>query len=225
MTPEAQNAVTRLLREIPPGHYGGITEGVRSILSRAERGAWLRGDGASASAVCEALRILGDRLERLGAVEAGAAFPGKAVEELRGCSVLERALERVSFDVERPAEPWRAVPLRLLEARREKVRLEGWFRSRLRGPLWIVPGDSMIYQPLAAFQGTVDALEADEDCRERLWLLLCQIEHDLWHALLWEFTGLAEQTLSPYAPLMEVYAQGFVPLGFDGDRFLVWTLQ
>lgn len=203
---------------LPPESYGELTAAFERILAPCRSGRWFFGPSSpSESSGQELLEAL-----RRAAPAGAAALP--PVEVVRsGAEGLRPLLARARFDPERPADSWRQEATRRLSARLAEVRDEPWFQARIGPPLWPIPGQPTICRPLVADRSLPGSVTTDTGSQEALWLLLCQAEFDVWHALQWLAAGLSPED-NPFEPWVRLQAAGYFPLGVLDGRLILWTL-
>jgi len=112
---------------------------------------------------------------------------------------------------------------------RAKVDLLPSIRPFFRPPLWPINGNGRICGEALVARPEVMTAELNIPHGGRdwnvAWGLLCQAEERVWQALFWEVAvgaGIAPEP-NPFRLLLEIYALGAFPMGWDGDGYAVYA--
>ncbi|WP_437484432.1 hypothetical protein WME75_44785 [Sorangium sp. So ce1014] len=125
------------------------------------------------------------------------------------------------------ADRWNAKLGRFLQRVTDEAMQDAVVRDRIGPPLWSVPQIVNVVQPLVVDDPETLLANTPTAERELWWELACTVEKNAWNALIWEVVdgSGAGKGPNPFLSLVRVQAEGFYPLGFVGQRFMVFALS
>lgn len=102
--------------------------------------------------------------------------------------------------------------------------------SIIKPPLWPITGNPDISgTPLIAYEEVfrLSGLDVHYDSIDWrvAWGLLCQAEYDVQNHLLYDVIGDASASMNLFTPLLNIYAAGCFPLGWDNLGFYVFCYR
>ena len=207
---------------IEDGTYGDATNAIRRVIRSAERHRWfpkVTADDRAAAAVRDRLtrhfEILGD----------AATARSLLVDFVQGgWNVLAETYRAINPAGDDPAYgrgKWREMLAVVAgEMRRE---LERSRREAIVPPLFPVVGNAGIVGGMLTTEiGGADVVN-DETHRQAVWYLMCDVDADFWSAMIWPLAHEVRRDENPFEELVGAYLSGFYPLGFIGERFIVYS--
>lgn len=202
--------------------YGDATDALRRVIDSAKRHRWfphVTVDEQSSSTVRDRLMRHFDMLPD------GARASSLAIDFIQGpWNVLARTYREVNPAGDDPAYGrgrWReALGVVAGEMRRE---LERSHREEIVPPLFPVAGNAAIVGGMLMPQMGGADLVNDEAHRQTVWYLMCDVDADFWSAIIWPLAYRQRQDENPFNELVAIYESGFYPLGFRGEKFVVYS--
>jgi len=207
---------------IDDGTYGDATDAIRRVIRSAERHQWFPKVTVDDRAAVSVRGRLTRHFEILGETATARSLSVDFVQG--GWSVLAETYRAVNPAGDDPAHgrgKWREV-LAVVggEMRRE---LERSRREVIVPPLFPVVGNAGIVGGMLTTQiGGANVVD-DETHRQTVWYLMCDVDADFWSAMIWPLANEDRRAENPFEELVETYVSGFYPLGFIGERFVVYS--
>jgi hypothetical protein len=208
--------------EVKDAAYGAATDAIQRVIESAKRHQWFARVAVDAQTSSPVRDRLARHFDVLG--ERAMARPS-SVEFIQGSwDVLARAYREINPAGEDPAYgrgKWReALGVVVGEMRRE---LERSHRDSIVPPIFPNTGNAAIVGGMLMPQmGGIDVVD-DEEHRQTVWYLMCDVDADFWSAIIWPLAYPEQRNENPFDNLVAVYESGFYPLGFSGDRFIVYS--
>jgi|GEM_PF-4127905 len=208
--------------QIPDGHYGASTEAIRRIIRLVENKVGHFEADPRSKSVVERLSI--EHLLKLQNV--GLVLPEAA--EIR---FLEGDWQLLHQDLrgDDPYEPWglrwkepQSTIGDLCRVMFKQIESDENARSLLLPPLWPFTGRANVCGLTFVMTGGnaimlkyVKTIQYKSRDWTTAWGLVCQCESHIWDALAWEICPGFRELPNPFLPLVEIYALGYYPLGFE----------
>ncbi|HEY0143202.1 MAG TPA: hypothetical protein VGF48_20080 [Thermoanaerobaculia bacterium] len=208
---------------VPQNAYGEATDSVNRLLQVAQHFKWfppVANDNAEYMVVRHA-----DLLAKFG-ITAREGDVHVVTGDLREAARIYRAANPVSStdDPIYARGRWRSrisdifAPVASNAARDE-------VKPRFGPPLFPIAGNALVCgATLVADRDELLRLVNDPEYRATIWYLMCDVESDFWNAIAAEIAG-EEQIKDAFAGLIDLYANGYYPLGFVADRFVTFVLK
>jgi hypothetical protein len=207
---------------IDDGAYGKATNAIRRIIRRAERHRWFPKVTVDDDATAAVRDRLTRHFEIIGKSVTARSLPVDFIQG--GWNVLAEAYRAINPAGDDPAYgrgKWRDMLAVVAgEMRRD---LEQSKREAIVPPLFPVLGNAGIVGGMLTTEiGGANVVD-DEPHRQTVWYLMCDVDADFWSALIWPLAHEDGGAGNPFEELVETYVSGFYPLGFIGERFIVYS--
>lgn len=204
---------------IPENLYGSATEEVRSLLSLADRVfEALKACRPTESSCVHAKSLIQAHLDRLVATDASIAAGMKHVKLVSDATAAGYLLgENGGREIAPGLEfsVYRAAILSLRRRMNAEAANDPDCRARIVPPIWPLYGKpSVFFEPRIARRFDHPSMLP--------WRLLCELESIFGDSLLFAVTRLDPEN-NPFCPLLEVGAMGFLPIGLNGEEFMVYA--
>jgi len=208
--------------KIDDGAYGDATDAIRRVIGGAARHRWFPAVTVDDGTTAAVRGRLARHFEILGEPATARSLVVDFIQG--GWDMLTGTYRTVNPAGDDPAYAsgiWREMLGAVSgEMRRE---LERSRRDTIVPPLFPIVGNAGIVGGMLTTEiGGADVI-ADETLRQTVWHLMCDIDGDFWSAIIWPIVHEARRDENPFRELAETYISGFYPLGFVGERFLVYS--
>lgn len=208
--------------DIPDETYGAATDAIRRVIGSAKRHQWFPRVAVDARAASTVRDRLTRHFDLLGE---SATASSLSVDFIQGAwDVLARAYREINPAGDDPAcrrGKWRdALDVFGGEMRRA---LELSHRDAIVPPLFSIAGKAAIVGGMLVPRFGGADVAGDDAHRRTVWYLMCDVDADFWRAILWLLAHPEHRDDSPFDELVAIYESGFYPLGFRGDRFIVYS--
>jgi hypothetical protein len=208
--------------KIAEGTYGGATEAIRRTLRSAELHQWFPKVTVDDRATAAVRDRMTRHFEELGEIATAASLSIDFIQG--GWNVLADTYRTINPAGNDPAYgrgQWRsALDIVAGEMRHD---LERSNQQVIVPPLFPVAGDAGIVGGMLTTEMGGAKIVSDETQRQTVWHLMCDVDADFWSAIIWPLAHEVRRNLSPFEELVETYMSGFYPLGFIGERFIVYS--
>jgi hypothetical protein len=205
--------------QIGDGRYGTAGAEIMDLLDLAERASIaLRRGTPQGSSVVDVQALVASHIERLAA--AGVPdLPAAVKTKLITADSTIRARFRQRDDPEAAWAPewvpYQTVVRQLIKRLYQIANTAPECRARIVPPLWPFPGQIACHsEPMIA--------RLEQPMQNTPWLLLCEVEDALGHALCWAVT-MTDAERNPFRPLVEIAALGLAPMGLGPDGFVIYV--
>jgi hypothetical protein len=211
--------------EVPKGSYGEATNRVNDVLRLVANMQFFRRHGSVPGSIVHLVEKHVAQYTQV--VDHGQV--GEPAIVLGGERTLRELRARITSEPggEEFADRWNARLGRFLQQATDNAMKDPTIRERIGPPLWPVPRMANVVQPLAVDDPAMVLKDMPTSYRDLWWELACEVDKRAWNALLWE-TVVGQQPgepSNPFIPLVQLHAEGFYPLGFLGQLFVVFGVS
>ncbi len=218
-------SVPDLLASIDESRYGVAAPALRQTLALLGEGRGWFPPHDSAVVPSEARQWAADHLARLaGWTRDHVRLPAPdAVDWVLGGLGTYDGLASDRLDTEGWGDPWGPTEwgqllVGLHVQRLQCIDADPALRRLIQPPLWPMPEQSKIIQPLLTQPGPPEP----EYRAEPRWAMLCHVEYNLWRVLEWAVAEHGDLTTCPFEPLLKLHLSGWYPTGFVAGRLVVF---
>jgi hypothetical protein len=207
---------------IDDGTYGDATDAIRRLIRRAERHQWFPKVTVDDRATAGVRDRLTHHFEIIGEAVTARSLLVDFIQG--GWDVLAETYRAVNPAGDDPAYgrgKWRE--MLAVVAGEMRCELERAPRETIVPPLFPVVGNAGILGGMLTTEIGGANVVNDETHRQAVWYLMCDVDADFWSAIIWPLAHEARRDENPFEELVETYMSGFYPLGFIGERFIVYS--
>lgn len=202
--------------------YGDATTAIRRVIRSSECYRWFRKVDMDDRATEAVRNRLTRHFEILGETVTAQSLVVDFVQG--GWNVLAEMYRTVNPAGKDPAYgrgKWReALDVIAGDIRRE---LERSRPKAIVPPLFPVAGNAGIVARMLTTEMGGASVVSDEIYRQTVWYMMCDVDGDFWSAMIWPLSYEDRRDENPFEELVAMYLSGFYPLGFVGERFIVYS--
>jgi hypothetical protein len=208
--------------KIDDGAYGDATDAIRRVIGGAERHRWFPAVTMDEGTTAAVRGRLVRHFEILGEAATARSLVVDFIQG--GWDMLAETYRTVNPAGDDPAYAsgaWREMLGAISGGMRRE--LERSRRNAIVPPLFPVVGNAGIVGGMLTTEISGANVLTDETHRQTVWYLMCDVDADFWSAIIWPIAYEARRDENPFRELAETYILGFYPLGFVGERFVVYS--
>lgn len=206
-----------LLIDIDDIEYGAATAPILSLIDYISRPEWFGNHPGCASEIAANL-LLTNHFDSLRAYASSLATLGPIEYLHRDWAKLAPIVEESRYDWNSP--PWRTVLGRIMENLRASPLYETRVAELVGPPIWHFPGSDVVVSPIIANRDAL-APAIPPGYRHAAWILLCDADAVLHDAIMWAIQSIGQPRDNPFEPLLAMYREQIIPLGFSKEGSFV----